>query len=99
MKRFFVIGIDPISKEETEGIEEWLNESEVSWWHWIDGMWLVVSRDSAISVSDIRNNIHIIANDATNLVVEIEPVTWSGFGPKSKERNMFTWIRQNWKKS
>ena len=98
MKRFFVIGIDPISKEESEGIEDWLSASEVNWWHWIDGLWLVVSHDPNLSVSDIRDNVRTISNNTTSLVVELEPVTWSGFGPRSEKQNMFTWIRKNWKK-
>ena len=99
MKRFFIIGLDPITKEETRGIEEWLSSNEAYWWHWLDGMWLVVSRDSDISVSYIRDNVRDITNRTTNLVVEVEPVTWSGLGPSSDERNMFSWIHQNWKNS
>ena len=102
MKRFFIIGVNPTTKEGTEGIKDWLKdwkkEEKVGWWHWIDGMWLIVSRDPDISVSSIRDKVRKITNGATSLVVEIEPKTWSGFGPASETRNMFRWIHRNWKK-
>ena len=85
-------------KENTKGIRDLLNEENVGWWHWIDGMWLMVSHNPNISVSSIRDKVRKIASGANILVVEIEPKTWSGFGPKSETRNMFRWIHQNWKK-
>ena len=98
MNRFFIIGIDPITKEHFLAIEAWVKEKDVGWWHWIDGMWLIVSSDPTLSVTSIRDQLKEVANGVTNLVVEIDPITWSGFGPESEQRNMFTWLHKYWNK-
>ena len=97
MKRLFVIGIDSTTKEQAKSIEEWLNKSGLSWWHWIDGMWLVVSHDSAITAASIRDKLNTLAPEVTHLAIAVEPITWAGFGPNSEKRNMFNWLRKNWK--
>ena len=96
MKRSFIIGIDSTSKEQAKSIEDWLKESGAGWWHWIDGMWLVVSHDSNMTVTSIREKLKTLAPGVTHLVIAVERITWAGYGPNSDERNMFTWLRNNW---
>ena len=96
MKRYFVIGIDPTTKEQQKSIQEWLDSQDGSWWHWIDGMWLVVTNDSSIKVSEIRDEVVGRAPGVTSLVLEVKSVTWSGYGPKTEKRDMFKWIKSLW---
>lgn len=97
MSRFFVIGIDPTTKSQTDAIREWIESEDINWWHWVDGMWLIISDKRHLHVSTIRDRVNALAPDVTTLVIEVEPTTWSGFGPKTEERDMFKWLRANWK--
>ena len=97
MSRFFVIGINPTTSEQTDSIRNWLQSQNGTWWHWIDGMWLVVSHDPNVTAASIRENIDRLTPGVHNLVLQVQPINWSGFGPKSENRNMFTWIESVWK--
>ena len=97
MKRFFIIGVDPTTKEQSEAITNWV-KAKGAWWHWIDGMWLMVSSDQSISVTTIRDQLKAMADGVYSLVIEVDPKNWSGFGPNSEKRNMFEWIHKHWTK-
>ena len=96
MRRHFVIGINPVTETQSESIRNWVS-SNYSWWHWIDGLWLV-STQQDLDVTTIREKLKELAPRVTHLVLEVDPVTWSGFGPKSENRNMFMWLKDHWKK-
>ena len=98
MKRFFVIGTNPTTLDQTASIQTWLRGLNTNWWHWINGTWLIVSNDPEITPAAIRDKLNDLAPKVHALVLEVEPITWSGFGPKSEKRNMFKWIRANWTK-
>ena len=97
MSRYFVIGIDSTNKSQADAIREWIEGEGINWWHWVDGMWLLISDKRDLRVSTIRDQINTLAPGVTNLVIEVKPITWSGFGPKSEARDMFKWLRENWK--
>ena len=98
MKRFFIIGIGPMTHAQTESLRDFIGGMGFGWWHWIDGMWLIVTDKADINATYIRDEIRKITPDAINLVVEVDPKDWVGIGPKSETRNMFQWLHTHWKK-
>ena len=96
MRRYFAIGIDPVTEDQSNSIRDWLS-GDYGWWHWIDGLWLI-STSTDLDVTTIRDKICELAPNVNNLVLEVHPVTWSGFGPSSEKRNMFDWLKNDWKK-
>lgn len=99
MTRYFVIGTERVTRDQSNALRAWLEgQKGVGWWHWIDGLWLVVSSQEDVDVQAIRDQIREIAPKTRHLVMEVHPETWSGVGPKSEKRNMFSWLKRRWKK-
>ena len=97
MSRYFVVGLNHTTKDQTNALQEWIENNDLNWWHWVDGMWLLISNRRDLEVSTIRDRLNALAPGVTALVLEVEPVTWSGFGPKTGVRDMFKWLKANWK--
>ena len=93
-QRFVVLASD-LSAEESKSFFNWLKENDCGWWHWIDNCWLVYNEETwGITAQKLRDALVKAAPAKNCLVLEIdEPITWAGFGPTSKERNMFRWIK------
>ena len=91
MEKFFVVGTNKMSIEDEKVFKVKLEKRGLIWWHWIDNIWLIKDKRGSISCSDIRNLL-----EARNLVLEVEPITWSGRGPASDDKNMFKWIKNFW---
>jgi hypothetical protein len=91
MKKFFVVGIEPMTAEQDRSFIEYLRGLRVGWWHWIPNFWLVTGNTEA-GCSEIRDELDRIAPGNTNLVLEVDPINWAGFGPTTDERNMFVWL-------
>jgi hypothetical protein len=76
---------------------EWIRTRNLGWWHWIPGFWLITTKSGGVSTEDIRNQLRKITGRKDIMVLEIEkPMTWSGYGPDTRERDMFKWIRGTW---
>ena len=97
MTRYFVIGTDAMKPDQSDSIRKWA-QAQTAWWHWIDGLWLIISTNDNMDVGSIRDKLRELAPGVSQLVLEVNPESWSGFGPKSENRNMFTWLNANWKK-
>ena len=98
MKKRFVVAVDKSTPEQDQAFREWVSGS-YGWWHWISSMWLIVDLNGILTAMAIRDKVNECYPGVTTFVVEIREdgsTTWSGFGPKAEERNMFTWIRNNW---
>lgn len=98
----FVLSASPLTTDESKAITDYLLEfksSGVGWWHWIHGTWLIVDPSGTLAVDSIRDRVHSIATSASVIVLQVESVTWSGFGPSSDKeggQNMFRWLRDTW---
>ncbi len=95
MRRHFFVGIDSQTKEINESIRKWIEEQEAFWWHWIDGVWLIVF-EKEINAQSIREQIKGLAPGSTLLVSEVVIKDWAGFGPSKDDRSMFNWLQENW---
>ena len=50
-----------------------------------------------MSTEEIRNQLRKRTDGKDIMVLEIgRPTTWSGYGPDTRERGMFKWIRGAW---
>ena len=97
MTRYFVVGTDLVSKEQDKRFREWVDQEDgVTWWHWIEGVWLLSTFEHEMTVAAIRDKIGEIAPGTTNLVLEVTPDTWAGHGPSSEKKNMFSWLKKEW---
>jgi hypothetical protein len=98
MKKRFAVIVDSTTPEQAAALTEFFKENHVGWWHWLTNLWLVSDSSGKLSASGIRDTLGTIFPGVHCLVLEIndDGDTWSGFGPKTTEKNMFKWIRENW---
>ena len=96
MSRRFVVGANPMTAEEKAAIREWLRGT-CAWWNWINGLWLIRSKEDSQTTETIRDKFHELAPDAHIIVIQIpHGDTWAGYGPLDKKRNMFKWLEKSW---
>ena len=100
MKKRFIICINNSTKEQDEEFMTFIRSNNLSWWHWLSNIWLISDKQGKLTASQIRDEIKIIFDNEYNLVLEInnEKDTWAGFGPKTEDKNMFKWLKNNWGK-
>jgi hypothetical protein len=100
MKRRFVVCINEANAEHDKNFIQFLNENKLGYWHWLNNTWLIVDENDSFNANSIRDKVKVLFNNEHNLVIEINDQgdTWSGFGPNGEGKNMFSWIKRNWKK-
>jgi hypothetical protein len=99
MSRYFAIGIENADEDQKNALRAWFedeDEGEGTWWNWIPGFWMFVTKDDEMAANEIRDKVREITKSNV-IVLQVTPVTWSGYGPNAEKRNMFTWIRENWR--
>lgn len=95
MSKYFIVGTDEITKEDQEAFIQWLDD--YAWWHWINGMWLILDETNELTAESIRDKLLAIAPAMSTMVFEVSnDSVWAGFGPKSDKRNMFKWMDESW---
>jgi hypothetical protein len=99
MKKRFIVCIDDSTKEQDQKFIEYIKENGFGWWHYLKNTWLIADSTGKSSVSEIRNMVKESYDNEYNMVFQLneDEGTWSGFGPSSEKRNMFKWIKENWK--
>lgn len=97
-KRFIVL-LNDSTAEQNDSFLEWIKEEGIGSWHWLSNSWLLATSKGHLSAQDIRDKLMETYPGVHNMVVEISANgdTWSGFGPKGENNNMFKWIHENWK--
>ena len=100
MKKRFIVCISDFTKDKDVKFIEFIRNNRLGWWHWLPNTWLLSDPNGKLSVKQIRDQVRQIYDNEHVLVIEINNVgdTWSGFGPSSEQKNMFKWIKNNWKK-
>lgn len=98
MKKRFVVALDSHTDAQDLKFKEYVNNASLGWWYWIDGFWLLVDHDSALTATQLRKDLESIYSGVTLFVLEISgnDHTWSGFGPNAPEKDMFKWLRETW---
>jgi hypothetical protein len=97
MTKWFVVGTESMTAEEEKSFIRYVQSKGLGWWHWIPDFWPITGDVADLECSEIRDELSRIGRGNSTLVLEIQPVTWSGFGPKNDKRNMFTWLRRTWR--
>jgi hypothetical protein len=102
MKKRFVILLDGSTKEQEQAFLQHIKDSgEFGWWHWLNGSWLLYTSNLAYDAHGIREIVGRFFPNMHHMVLELRADGsdwWYGFGPNNKEKNMFEWMRENWKK-
>ena len=100
MKKRYIVLLNSSVEEKDKEFLSFIKEHKLFWWHWLINSWLLIDSDGNLSTAQIRDKIKSIYGkdeDGYNLVIELKQQgEWAGFGPISKNRNMFTWIHKNW---
>jgi hypothetical protein len=105
MKKRYIIALDSSTEGQNNAFRRFIKDSNFSWWHWIENFWLLIDSAGEYNSEKIRDKVDELFPGVYNLVIELNEDydTWQGFGPagggEEKEKgNMFTWLRDNWKK-
>ena len=100
MGKRFIVALDSSTEEQNEAFQAFIKENNLGWWHWLEGFWLLVDPQEKFGASEIIDVLIETYSDVHCLVIELSDSgdTWFGFGPKSKERNMFNWLSDPWDK-
>ena len=99
MKKRFIVAVDSNIDKQNDSFIKFIKENGLGWWHWIDNFWLLVSANKDLNTTKIREAVNESFPGSYCLVIEFtgNPNDWSGFGPKTKDRDMFSWLHRNWK--
>lgn len=99
MKKRYIILLDSSTDAENKELIEWIKTEKLGWWHWFQNSWLLASHSNRWTAAMIRDKLCEVFPKANNLVFELKEGegTWSGFGPNKEPKDMFDWIRKNWK--
>ena len=96
MRNRYIVNITgEISKEKNEAFLQFIKNNKLAWWHWLSNTWLIVDTKSKIDLVSLRDKTKEIFK-ADNLIIQVNDGKWAGFGPNNEERNMFTWLKNNW---
>ena len=96
-KRNFVVIVKEETSENISSFLKYIKAQGFSWWHWVSNVWLLTTYDQKITAGELRDRFKDISGNKTVIVLEVEAVTWSTFGPTG-ENSIAKWIRENWNK-
>lgn len=98
MRKRFIIANQDTTQKQADEITKYVKNLGLAWWHWIDGVWLVVDGVGSLTAGQIRDEIARISPKANCLVFEfgVGVDTWSGRGPNDPESSMFEWLHNQW---
>ncbi|SRR6266567_210134 len=100
MRKRFIVAVDDTTPAQNQAFRDFLKASSLNWWHWISNVWLLIDEAGTWNAAQLRDKAREFYPGENTFIVELRPNddTWAGFGPNSEKRNMFNWIKQNWKK-
>jgi len=100
MSKRYIVGLDSSTEEQDDAFLQFINDNGLGWWHWLNNFWLITDSSGKFSAGEIRDELNESHPSVEKLVIELSDSgdTWSGFGPKSEDQNMFTWLRKTWSK-
>ena len=93
MTRRFALIVDDATREQQDSVTNWLRTTELSFWHYLSDVWLVLdSRDTETTVS-LRDHLKQAVPGKTTMVLKVDgPNNWAAFGPTDK----FKWLHSTW---
>lgn len=99
MKKRFVVCLDSSTSEQNKSFKGFLQDNKLSWWHWLSSTWLLADKNGRFTAKEIRENVRLCYPGVHTIVLELSGSddTWAGFGPTRPDKNMFDWLKENWK--
>ena len=99
MKKRYIVCVNKSKKDQNEEFLKYIRQQRFGWWHYLDNTWLIVDPKGTSEIGQIRDKVKIAFENEYNMIFELDEGegTWSGFGPNSPTRNMFKWLKENWK--
>lgn len=96
----FIVGLNSSTKEQNEYLLDFIKQHRMAWWHWIDNFWLLIDYDEKFSTVEVRDQLNKTHPGIHTIVIRLKEAStnWAGFGPSSKERDMFEWLKNAWDK-
>lgn len=94
----FSVAVHRPSADQAAAITEAFRSRGLSWWHWIDGYWLIADSRSEYTTSEIRDFVKLLCPGSNLLVIEVAGNNWSGSGKPRGDKKMFPWLHRNMKK-
>ena len=96
----FIVGAEPLTKEQESEFRAYVAKNRGTWWHWISNMWLLSFPDD-ITIDGYRI-WEILANinpAARIFVTPVEGDNWVVSDIQNKSgHGMHTWLERNWSK-
>lgn len=101
MKKRFIVSLNGSTKKQEEAFIKFLGSQNVGWWHWLSNTWLISDNIGKLTASTLNDKALEIFESEHLLVLEINNTsdTWAGFGPSTEDKNMFSWLKNHWKKN
>jgi hypothetical protein len=99
MKHRYIVCVGNSTPEQDKAFIAFLKGKHMGWWHYLKNTWMLYSiTDSPNELTLIREKVTHIFGRAHNMVFYLaeDEGLWAGFGPAGENKNMFTWIRENW---
>lgn len=98
MKKRFIISLNSSTDEQDQELIKFIKDNHLGWWHWITNTWLISDARGKFTAKTLRTELRKIFPGVYLMVFELseEGDTWAGFGPTAEDKNMFTWVKNNW---
>lgn len=98
MGKRYIVAVDSSTKEQNNALVEFIRKNSLGWWHWLENFWLLTDFRGNFSAKQIRHVINETHPKVYCIVIELNEHgdTWSGWGPRSDDRNMFKWLNETW---
>lgn len=98
MSKRFAILLGECTKAQEEAVKAYIQIPGTAWWHWLPNAWLLSDPSGKLTANKLRDDLRQVIPGMFMLVLEFSDAgyTWAGFGPKTNEKDMFKWIRENW---
>lgn len=98
MKKRFIVALSSSTSERDEAFTGYIKAKNLGWWHWINNFWLLADSSGQLTAEKLRDDLDDLYPKVRKMIFELssEGDTWAGFGPKTKDNNMFDWVDKYW---
>ena len=97
MSANFVVGVEPLTRDQEKQFIAFIKENDGSWWHWIANLWIARFPDEAeISLENLWHFLNKISPDARIFITQVEGDNWIVSNHELKGKSMSTWLNKHW---
>ena len=92
MSRKFVVVVDNLTADENDKITDYFKE-KYSWWHWLEGLWLIVDHQDKAEEQEIAEEIQEFLPGKQSFVLQIHGnYGWYVF----TREDAHEWLHETW---